>query len=522
MVEQIALATKTITAENTPEKRRTDKLSIHPVWKYRGPACTIDFEWSVGQWKLGAYDHITDEYHATINQVESREWQEFEPLAMLPSIPLDKVSPRDEPYVAEMWFRGPFPDLCVRVNNCVKVVEEVLKFDVMPTASPTEVAPGEEVTITCRITSRCTRVVDGHMECLVREGSIYGPPGDILDTYTSDPFTISPGQTKTFTFRRTAVKGTIDRRDIGIVVFVDDQKATSEPKESWDDVYYVKEIELELLEVNFDPYGAGYVTVTPEPESGTQHNWYFPHGTTVYVTAHPYPGYVFESWSGEMTDTSAITAPVYPMTEKRTITAHFKKIIEEEIDFILAPPSVTPPTIIPGAFITIVCPITSACNTPQTIRARIIIYEGSWLPAHGSVITTKWSAPFTIAPGQTFNAIVNHYAVEGTIDRRDIEVEVYIVGEIVKEAEWDDVYYVAPGPPPPPPGYTLSATATAGGIVSPASVTVKEGETATITAYPNSGYVFDHWIREGLTSYSNPYRAIMYRDISIVAYFRGV
>jgi len=73
----------------------------------------------------------------------------------------------------------------------------------------------------------------------------------------------------------------------------------------------------------------------------------------------------------------------------------------------------------------------------------------------------------------------------------------------------------------PPLEYTLSATATAGGYVSPASITVKEGETATITAYPYSGYVFDHWIREGLTSYSNPYMAIMYRDISIVAYFRG-
>ncbi|MBU1066990.1 hypothetical protein KKE60_04355 [Patescibacteria group bacterium] len=76
--------------------------------------------------------------------------------------------------------------------------------------------------------------------------------------------------------------------------------------------------------------------------------------------------------------------------------------------------------------------------------------------------------------------------------------------------------------PPPPAEYTLSATATAGGYVSPPAVTVNEGETATITAYPYSGYEFDHWIREGLISYSNPYMAIMYRNISIVAYFRMV
>ncbi|MBA7544052.1 hypothetical protein ES705_36398 [subsurface metagenome] len=96
-------------------------------------------------------------------------------------------------------------------------------------------------------------------------------------------------------------------------------------KESeWDDVYYVLTEELELLEIKIDPAGAGTVTTNPAPSEGTQHNWYFPHGTTVYVTAHPKSGYTFKSWSGEMTDTPAITAPVYPMTEKRTITAHFE------------------------------------------------------------------------------------------------------------------------------------------------------------------------------------------------------
>lgn len=122
MAEQIVLATKTIPSENTPEKEATDRLRIHPVWNYRGPACTINFEWSVGQWKWGTYDRITDEYASAINQVASENWQEFEPAVALPSIPLDKLSPRDEPYVAEMWFRGPFADLCVRVEDCVKIV----------------------------------------------------------------------------------------------------------------------------------------------------------------------------------------------------------------------------------------------------------------------------------------------------------------------------------------------------------------------------------------------------------------
>ncbi|MBA7688719.1 hypothetical protein ES703_97208 [subsurface metagenome] len=41
---------------------------------------------------------------------------------------------------------------------------------------------------------------------------------------------------------------------------------------------------------------------------------------------------------------------------------------------------------------------------------------------------------------------MHHTAVAGTIDRRDIEVEVYIAGTLVKESEWDDVYYVVPAP----------------------------------------------------------------------------
>lgn len=93
-----------------------------------------------------------------------------------------------------------------------------------------------------------------------------------------------------------------------------------------------EEPELELLEVKINPSGAGYVTVSPTPVSGAQHLWYFTHGTAVSVTAHPNSGYKFKSWSGEMTDTTAITAPVYPMTEKRTITAHFEEVEAEELE----------------------------------------------------------------------------------------------------------------------------------------------------------------------------------------------
>ncbi|MBA7566119.1 hypothetical protein ES708_07806 [subsurface metagenome] len=78
----------------------------------------------------------------------------------------------------------------------------------------------------------------------------------------------------------------------------------------------------------------------------------------------------------------------------------------------------------------------------QTATAKVIIYEGSILPGHGSVIATKTAPPFSISPGQTYNVIVHHTAIAGTIDRRDVEVEVYIAGNLIKQSEWDDIYYV--------------------------------------------------------------------------------
>ncbi|HUV56171.1 MAG TPA: hypothetical protein VMV84_02955 [Dehalococcoidales bacterium] len=121
------------------------------------------------------------------------------------------------------------------------------------------------------------------------------------------PATLVPGQTY-------SVRARLETND-----------GSQEIDTDWGVFTIAEEVELETLEVRIDPVGAGYVTTSPAPSGGTQHNWLFPYGTTVYVTAHPNPGYVFDGWSGEMTDTPAITAPVYPMTEHRLITAHFVK-----------------------------------------------------------------------------------------------------------------------------------------------------------------------------------------------------
>jgi len=148
--------------------------------------------------------------------------------------------------------------------------------------------------------------------------------------------------------------------------------------------------------------------------------------------------------------------------------------IEGILEFELVKPAVTPEEIYPGTNIALTCPVTSRCSNPQTATAKIIIYEGSILPGHGTEVTTKTSAPFSISPGESYNVIFHHTAIAGTIDRRDVEIEVYISGKLVKQGEWDDVYYVAPAPAADIRLENL--------IIYPAEVYVGEKVTISVTA----------------------------------------
>lgn len=454
-----------------------------------------------------------------------------------------------------------------------KPPEEAIDFELSkPSVTPAEVTPGTEITITCPITSGCDVEQTITAKCIIYEGSILPTHGTKITTKTSPEFTLKPGETKNMVVSHTAVAGTIDRRDIEVEVYIAGKLVK---QDEWDDIYYVKkleEIELELLEVKIDPTGAGYVTTDPEAEKGTEHNWYFPHGTIVNVTAHPNPGYVFKSWSGEMKDTPEITALVYPMTEKRTITAHFKaevvpeewagtisrKVLEyneteetipvynvsqgkkglvhiwganntstakrmginwvvtdpdgitvenyskweawpytgaggehefiggrfslskignysisialsmnpdspvvvdrytgllctvsevPEAEFSLSQPYVPQAPVYPGTAIDIHCPVTMVSGEAQTrLYAIVKIYEGSFWPGHGILLLTKQTPFFSLAPGETKEVIIHRTAIAGTIDRRDVEVEIYLAGELLKGSEWDDTYYVEEKP----------------------------------------------------------------------------
>jgi hypothetical protein len=118
--------------------------------------------------------------------------------------------------------------------------------------------------------------------------------------------------------------------------------------------------------------------------------------------------------------------------------------VNSNLNFSLSRPSALPNPATPGSTVTITCPIMSNSTEVQTVVAKIKIYEGSALAAHGALLSSK-SVSSVISPGQIINAIVTDIAIAGGIDRRDIGVEVYVGGQNITSDEWDDVFYVQSG-----------------------------------------------------------------------------
>lgn len=120
--EIVTLATVVIPPENTPVKLSGQTLVARPRWKYIGPADTIRFEWQIGRWGWAGFAGETARRYKTASQTASAELKEF--YTDLPAISLSPLSPSDDPYDCEIWFKDKFSDLRVIIENCVKVVEE--------------------------------------------------------------------------------------------------------------------------------------------------------------------------------------------------------------------------------------------------------------------------------------------------------------------------------------------------------------------------------------------------------------
>ncbi len=131
---------------------------------------------------------------------------------------------------------------------------------------------------------------------------------------------------------------------------------------------------------------------------------------------------------------------------------------EEIIDFSLSEPTAYPYRAPPGPVL-ITCPVASQSTQSVTAQVKCLVYEGSIFPGHG---TKLWedTKSVTFAPGETKDIQFMRTSIVGTIDRRDVEVEVRVGGQLIVEEEWDDVYYVTEEEEPPPEEGTFSGVIT--------------------------------------------------------------
>ncbi len=104
------------------------------------------------------------------------------------------------------------------------------------------------------------------------------------------------------------------------------------------------------------------------------------------------------------------------------------------------------PVFVPNTPIQIICPVTSRCTGDARTRVVVSIYEGSVWSGHGTKLREYTSTEQTISPGGTAQFVVNHTTVAGSIDRRDvgIQVQYWDGSKWVSDGSWegDDLYYV--------------------------------------------------------------------------------
>ena len=100
--------------------------------------------------------------------------------------------------------------------------------------------PNTGIRIDCPITNLGSFSARVKVKLQIYEGSAWVTHGTKLAEYTSSEKTVAAGATASFSFSHTTEEGTIDRRDVGVVVLYWDGSAWVEDgSHEWDDLYYV-------------------------------------------------------------------------------------------------------------------------------------------------------------------------------------------------------------------------------------------------------------------------------------------
>lgn len=347
--------------------------------------------------------------------------------------------------------------------------------NVLPSAS---VQPGDMITINCPVTSQSTSAEYINVKCLIYEGSVLPLHGDKIVQYLSETTLISPFETKTFSFGHRALSLHTDRRDVEVEVYVGTELVV---QDEWDDVYYVAGVPPE--EVKFEIIRPTVVPASVMPGDEVDIHCLVTSLSTEEQTATVkckiYEGSYLPLHGDQITTISSEAFAITPSETREVVFHHTAvsreaerrdveievyvagKIIkqdewddvyyvgagpEEEVNFSLARPVASPSHVEPGNTVSLTCPITSICTSEVNVRVVVKIYEGTVWVTHGDKLA-EHSTSLNISPGQTRNVIISHTAIGTDAERRDVEVETYVDNILIKQGEWDDIFYVAVEPP---------------------------------------------------------------------------
>jgi hypothetical protein len=109
----------------------------------------------------------------------------------------------------------------------------------------------------------------------------------------------------------------------------------------------------------------------------------------------------------------------------------------------------------------------------------------------------------------------DHWVLDGVVHTEN-PINIFMDGNHTLDA----VFVVTP----PPPQFNLTITSTAGGTTDPAPGTYpySSGATAVVSAYPSSGYNFDHWLLDGAVFSGTPIYIVMDDNHSLQAMFTAI
>lgn len=208
------------------------------------------------------------------------------------------------------------------------------------------------------------------------------------------------------------------------------------------------------LSTSANPHAGGAIS----PEGGV-----YDDDTQLTVTAEPSSGYIFDSWSGDITGNSNPVTVV--MDSDKDITAHF--IAQYSLSTLVVPSGV----------------------------GTVSPYDGIYNDGTELILTAEPSLGY----------IFNYWGGDATGSTNPVTI-------VMDDDKNIFAYFIAQ--------YSLSTSVTPinTGTVTPNTGVYSDGTKLTLTAEPSSGYSFDYWSGD-VTGDTNPATVVMDSDISVIAHF---